>query len=98
MLGRHYEPVATPEMTTAQLVGIGLSKLEAPLPHGFIGHDDSTLGNEFFDIAQTERKAEIQPHGVTNNLRWKTEPFVIRSSNVCLHEAILAHRSARFPS
>ena len=71
--------------TTAQFVGVGLPKFEAPLPHRFIGHDDPALGHELFDITKTQRKTEIQPHTVANNFGWEAEPFVIRSSGVCFH-------------
>ena len=46
--------VTTLAPTTAQFIRIGLSKFQAPLPHGFIGHDDPTLRQKLFDIAETE--------------------------------------------
>jgi len=44
---------------TAQFVGIHLPKLKAPLTHCFIRHDDSALRQKLFNIAKTEREAEI---------------------------------------
>jgi hypothetical protein len=35
--------VTATRTTTAQCIGVGLPKLEAPLPHRFLGHDDPTL-------------------------------------------------------
>ncbi len=69
--------VATTRAATAQFIGIGLTKCEAPLPHRFIGHDDPALGQKFLNIAKTEREAEIQPHRVADNLRREKEPLVI---------------------
>jgi len=52
----------------------------------------------FFDIAKTEREAEIQPNCVADNFRWEAKAFVAWSSGVRFHEALLAHCSATFPS
>jgi hypothetical protein len=62
--------VTTPRATTTELIGRGLPKFETPLPDGFRGHDDPALGEQFFNVAKTERKTERQPHGVADNLRW----------------------------
>jgi hypothetical protein len=35
----------------AQLIGICLAKLPAPLANGFIGHDDPTSEQELFHVA-----------------------------------------------
>jgi hypothetical protein len=39
----HILLVATTRAATAQFIGRGLTKCEAPLPHLFIGHDDPVL-------------------------------------------------------
>jgi len=90
--------VPTPRATAAEFVRVRLPKLQAPLAHGFVGHDDSALCQKLFDIAKTEREAEIQPNCVADNFRWEAKALVAGSSGVCFHEAILAQCSATFPS
>src|SRR5690349_23625915 len=47
--------------TSAQLIGIGLPKLAAPLTNSFVNHLDAAGGEEFFDIMVAERETEIKP-------------------------------------
>lgn len=68
------------------------------MSNSFIRDDGPTLCEKLFDIAETEQEAEIQPDGVTDNFRWKAKAFIIGSSDVCFHAAILIHCSALFPS
>src|ERR1700726_2533260 len=60
----HMPRIATARAMTTQLVGVRLPKFEAPLTHRFVGDDDPALGQKLFDIAKTEREAEIQPHSM----------------------------------
>jgi hypothetical protein len=60
-------------------IGIRLTKFEAPLPDGFIGEYDTTLGHDLFTISETERETKIQPDTMANNLSGKAKPFVRRS-------------------
>src|SRR5262245_24457792 len=55
----------------ATSVSVGLAKLPVPSADGFIGHDHSTDEQEFFHLIVAERKAEIQPDGVADNLTGK---------------------------
>src|SRR6266487_9146 len=96
---REYDLVQMPFVPTArtavaQFIGVGLSKLQAPLMDGFIREDDTALGHQLFDISITEGETEIQPHTVADNFRRETEAFVIGSRVVCFHETILSHCSA----
>jgi hypothetical protein len=45
---------AGPWPSVAQAVGKALAEFLAPALHRFIGDDDTTLGQEQFDISQTE--------------------------------------------
>lgn len=90
--------VTAARATIAQLVSIHLPKFEVPLPNCFRGYDDSALGQKLFHITKTEQEAEKQPDSVANNFRWKAKAFVLGSSRVCFHRAILAHCSVTFPS
>jgi hypothetical protein len=79
-------PFVTRALTTmAQFIGIRLAKLETPLPNCFIGHGDAPLCHQFLNVAKTQRKAEVQPDPVANNLRRKAEAFVVGSSDVRFH-------------
>jgi hypothetical protein len=88
--------VPTPRAAPAEFIGVHLPKLQAPLAHGFVGHDDPALGQKLFDIAKTEREAEIQPNSMADDFRRKAVASVIGGSGGCFHEAILTHCSATF--
>lgn len=51
--------IAAPAVETPNAPGITGSELDTPLPHGLVGDDDAALGEEVFDISQTQRKALI---------------------------------------
>src|SRR3954471_5556958 len=53
------------------LVGERLAELEAPLAHSLVAHVDAAGGQHLFDHAQAQRKAEVQPHGVADDLARK---------------------------
>src|SRR5258708_24438079 len=89
--------VATTRSTTAQFIGVRLPKLQTPLPHRFIAHDDPALCQKLFNITKTERETEIQPHGMADDLRRETKTFVIGRNAVCFHTAILTYCSALLP-
>jgi hypothetical protein len=45
--------VTTTRATTTQLIGVGLPECEAPLPNGFIPHDDAWLCEKFLDRTES---------------------------------------------
>lgn len=51
-----------------QLIGILLAKFQAPLTNGFIGQHNTTGRHHLCDITIAERKAEIAPDGVADDL------------------------------
>src|SRR4051812_25386627 len=63
--------VAGARQAAADLVGKGLTELEAPLPHGFMADVDAAGGEDLIDVAQAERKAEIQPNSEPDDLGWE---------------------------
>jgi hypothetical protein len=79
--------VSTARTVTTQFIGVGLSKLQAPLKDGFRREDDPALGHQLFNISITEGKTQIQPNRVADDLRRKAVAFVIGRSGVCFHEA-----------
>jgi hypothetical protein len=68
--GTYFGPVpfvSTARTTVAQFIGVCLAKFQAPLPNR---EHDASLCHEFFDGANTEREAEIQPDAVADDFRW----------------------------
>src|SRR5215211_1171473 len=65
------------------LVGEGLAELAPPLAHGLMAHDDAASRQHLFDHAQAQGKAEVQPHGVADDLAWKAVAGVGRLGYSC---------------
>src|SRR3954462_5946025 len=63
--------VARTGQPAADLVGEPLAELARPLAHGLVAHVNAAGGQHLFDHAQAERKAEIEPDGVADDLAWK---------------------------
>src|SRR4051812_36594351 len=53
------------------LVGEGLAELARPLPHAFMAHVDAAGRQHLFYHAQAQRKAEVEPDRVADDLAWK---------------------------
>ena len=51
--------------------GAGKAKFCRPAADGFIGDIDATLGQQILDIPKAQRKSEIQPDGILDDLGWK---------------------------
>src|SRR3954468_16419089 len=72
-----YRGPSTPTLVTRtgqpapDLVSEGLPELARPLPDGLMAHVDAAGRQHLFHHAQAERKAEVQPHGVADDLAWK---------------------------
>src|SRR5215472_1917595 len=60
--------VARPRQAATDLVGELLAKFARPLPHGFVADNNAARGEQLLHHAKTERKAEIQPHGMSDDL------------------------------
>ena len=43
----------------------------APLADGLVADDDATLGEQILNVAETDVKAEVQPYGMSDDLRRK---------------------------
>src|SRR3954464_1243800 len=63
--------VARTGQPTPDLVGEGLAELARPLPHGFMAHVDAAGGQHLFHHAQAQRKTEVEPNGLADDLAWK---------------------------
>src|ERR1700738_3917258 len=76
---RHH-PCFTPAQAATNLVGEALAELARPLPHGFVADHDAARGQQLLHHAQPERKAEIQPHSMADDLGWKPMALVAGAS------------------
>jgi hypothetical protein len=75
----------------AKPIGVGLSKLPAPIPYRFMRHRDTTFGHEFLDIAVTEGKAVVQPHTVANDLGRKPMTLIQVGGHWWVHTVSMPH-------
>lgn len=66
--------VANPRKAATDLVGKLLAELARPLSDGFVADDGAARGQQLLHHAQPERKAEIEPHGMADNLGWEPIP------------------------
>jgi len=48
-------------LAPAKFIGISLAELQRPLADRLIA-DDNAAGHQFFDVAKTQRKPEVEPH------------------------------------
>ena len=60
--------VRRPRRFTSQGVSISLAELEAPFPDRLIAESDSTHRQHLYNIAEAQGEAEVQPHGMTDDL------------------------------
>src|SRR6266550_3393830 len=72
--------VANPGQAATDLIGEALAEFARPLPHGFVADDDAARGQQLLNHAEPERKAEIQPHGVADDLGGKPMALVAGAS------------------
>ena len=63
--------VASTRQPAADPVGKCLAELEGPLLHGLMADDDAAGGKNLVDMVQAERKAEIEPDDVADDLAGK---------------------------
>src|SRR5215472_12430916 len=76
--------VANPRKAATDLVGKLLAELARPLSDGFVADDDTAGCQQLLHHAQPERKAEIEPHGMADDLGWEPIPGVA-GANGCPH-------------
>src|SRR4051812_13709394 len=63
--------VARTGQLAADLVGEVLAELARPLAHGLVAHVEAAGGQHLFHHAKAQRKAEVEPDGVADDLAWK---------------------------
>jgi hypothetical protein len=67
----HVPDVPETTLSSPQSAGVFRSKLPAPRSNGFVGYGDATLRQKDFDISKVQREPMVQPHGMTDERRWK---------------------------
>lgn len=60
--------VAASWLTTAQFSGVLLAEPQRPLADRFVGNDDAPARHQFLDVAKAQRKPEVEPHYVADDL------------------------------
>ena len=67
-----------PPLQPSRVVG---AELLAPLPHGFVRHDDASFGQQVLDIAEAQAVAVVEPDRVTDDFRRKAMPQVVGTTS-----------------
>ena len=70
------EPTSPP-LQVPRVVG---AELPAPLPNGFVRHDDASFGQQVLNIPEAQAVAVVEPDGVTDDVGRKTMPQVAGST------------------
>src|SRR5215471_9518493 len=68
--------VTWPGSSVLQLIGVCLSKLEAPLADGLVGHIDAAFEQQLLHVAVAQREAIVKPDPMADDLTWKAVVLV----------------------
>ena len=84
---RHEDFVQEPRiaeltLSTPQPPGVIGAELPAPLPNGFVRHDDAAFGQQILDIPEAQAVSVVEPDSVADDVGRKAMPKVARSSSV----------------
>ena len=74
--------IAEAALSSPQPPGVLGAELLAPLPNGFVRHDDAAFGQQILDIPEAQGVSVVQPYGVADDLRRKAMSKVARSTSV----------------
>src|ERR1700752_3359704 len=86
--------VANSGQATTDLISELLAELARQLSDSFMADDDATGGQQLLHHAQTEWEAEIQPHGVADDLGGEPIPGIAGAS-MCRHPTRLLTPTCR---
>src|SRR5262245_55251278 len=81
------------ERFSSQVVSINLAELEAPFSDRLIAENDTAHRQHLFNIAEAEREAEVQPHGMTDDLGREAMTMVRRDGGA--HQSSMPHENLR---
>ena len=74
--------IAESTLSSPQPPSVVGAELRAPLPNGFVRHDDASFGQQIFDIPEAQTVSVVQPHGVADNDRRKAMSKVAGSTSM----------------
>ena len=78
--------IAESTLSALQPPGVVGTELRAPLPNGFVRHDDASFGQQILDIPKAQTVSVVQTDGVADDVRWKAMPKVAGSTR--MHPAL----------
>ncbi len=74
-------------LSSSQTPYILETELPAPAAECLVGHDDSSFGQQIFNISETDTESVVEPDGMTDDFAWISVPMIERS--VGFHAASL---------
>ena len=74
--------IAESALAAPQLSGVVGAELSAPLPNGFVRHDDAPFGQQILDIPEAQAVSVVEPDGVADDFRRKAMPKVAGSTGM----------------
>ena len=83
----HVPDVPQSTLSPPQRAGVFRSKLPAPGSNGFVGDSDATLRQEVLHVAEAEREAMVESHGMADDFGRKAVASIQRS-----HRSSVAER------
>jgi hypothetical protein len=66
--------VSLPSLLMPESLSEAWTELPTPLPDGLLRNHDSSLGEKFLNISETQGETVIQPDSVTDDLRGDRDP------------------------
>jgi hypothetical protein len=73
--------IAESTLSSLQPSGVVEAELPAPLPHGFIRHDDAPFGQQIINISEAQAVSMVEPHGVAHDVGRKAVPQIPGSAS-----------------
>ena len=80
-IDRHEDFVQEPRISESTLASLQLpsvvgAELPAPLANGFVGHDDSSFGQQILNIPEAHAVSVVEPDGMADDFGRKAMPMV----------------------
>ena len=84
---RHEDFVQEPRISESTLASLQLpsvvgAELPAPLANGFVGHDDSSFGQQILNIPEAHAVSVVEPDGMADDFGRKAMPMVAGPESV----------------
>ena len=84
---RHEDFVQEPRISESTLSSLQLpsvvgAELPAPLANGFVGHDDSSFGQQILNIPEAHAVSVVEPDGMADDFGRKAMPMVAGPASV----------------